>query len=68
MSMYTQRIMAHVDWYKIIPAEELEDWISLRISDTAYGDGLHVLSYAVYFQIPTYRLEMNSGCRIRMWR
>ena len=71
MSMYTQRIMAHVDWYKIIPAEELEDWISLRISDTAYGDGLHVLSYAVYFQIPTYRLEMNSGksgCRIRMWQ
>ena len=53
MSMYTQRIMAHVDWYKIVPAEELEDWISLRISDTAYGDGLHVLSYAVYFQIPT---------------
>ena len=68
MSMYTQRIMAHVDWYKIVPAEELEDWISLRISDTAYGDGLHVLSYAAYFQIPTYRLEMNSGCRIRMWQ
>ena len=67
MSMYTQRIMAHVDWYKIVPAEELEDWISLRISDTAYGNGLHVLSYAVYFQIPTSRLEMNSGCRISMW-
>ena len=68
MSMYTQRIMAHVDWYKIVPAEELEDWKNLTISNTAYMDGFHVLSYAVYFQIPTYRLEMNSGCRIRMWQ
>lgn len=61
MSMYTQRIMAHTDWYKIAPAEGLEDW-------KAYGAGLHVFSYAVYFQIPTYRLEMDSGCRIRMWK
>ena len=61
MSMYTQRIMAHTDWYKVAPSEELEDW-------KAYGDGLHVLSSAVYFHIPTYRLEMDSGCRIRMWK
>ena len=71
MSMYTYRIMAHADWYKIVPAEELEDWKNLTISNTAYMDGFHVLGYAVYFQIPTYRLEMNSGksgCRIRMWQ
>ena len=71
MSMYTQRMMAHTDWYKVALAEELEDWISLRISDTAYEDGLHVLASAVYFQIPTNKLEMNSGkrgCRIGMWK
>ncbi len=71
MSMYTQKIMAHTDWYKVAPAEELEDWISLRISDIAYGDGFHVLAYAVYFQIPTNKLEMDSdksGCRIGMWK
>lgn len=67
MSMYTQRMMAHTDWYKVAPAEELEDWRNLTISDTAYGNGLHVLSYAVYFQIPTYKLGMGNGCRIRMW-
>ena len=71
MSVYTQRIMAHTDWYKVAPAEELEDWKNLTISNTAYMDGFHVLSYAVYFQIPTYKLEMDSGkggCRIRMWK
>ena len=71
MSMYTQRIMAHMDWYKVVPAEELEDWIRLTISDIAYGDGFHVLDYAAYFQIPAYRLEMDSGkggCRIGMWK
>ena len=67
MSMYTYRIMAHADWYKIVPAEELEDWKNLTISDIAYRDGLHVLSRAVYFQIPTYKLGMGNGCRIRMW-
>lgn len=67
MSMYTQKIMAHTDWYKVAPAEELEDWISLRIN----GDGFHVLACAVYFQIPTNKLEMDSGksgCRIGMWK
>ena len=71
MSMYTYRIMAHADWYKIVPAEELEDWKNLTISNTAYMDGFHVLGYAVYFQIPTNKLEMESGkigCRIRMWQ
>ena len=71
MSMYTYRIMAHADWYKIVPAEELGDWKNLTISNTAYMDGFHVLSYAVYFQIPTNKLEMESGksgCRIRMWQ
>ena len=71
MSMYTQRIMANMDWYKVVPAEELEDWISLRLSNIAYGDGFHVLDYATYFQIPTYKLEMDSGkggCRVRMWQ
>ena len=47
MSMYTYRIMAHADWYKIVPAEELEDWKNLTISNTAYMDGFHVLGYAV---------------------
>lgn len=71
MSMYTYRIMAHADWYKIVPAEELGDWKNLTISNTAYMDGFHVLEYAVYFQIPTNKLEMESGksgCRIRMWQ
>jgi len=71
MSMYTQKIMAHTDWYKVAPAEELEDWKSLTISNIAYGDGFHVLAYAVYFQIPTNKLEMDSGksgCRIGMWK
>ena len=71
MSMYTQRIMAHMYWEKVVPFEELEDWRNLTISNTAYMDGFHVLGYAVYFQIPTNKLEMESGksgCRIRMWQ
>ena len=71
MSTYTYRIMAHTDWYEVVPAEELEDWKNLTISNTAYMDGLRVLASAVYFQIPTNKLEMNSGkrgCRIGMWK
>lgn len=68
MSMYIQRIMAHADWYKVAPAEELEDWRNLTISDIAYMDGFHVLSFAVYFQSPTNKLEIDNECRIRMWQ
>ena len=68
MSVYTQRIMAHTDWYKVALDEELEDWRNLTISDIAYRDGFYVLAYAVYFQIPANKLEMDSGCRIRMWK
>ena len=66
MSMYTQRIMTHMYWEKVVPFEELEDWRNLTISDIAYRDGFHVLKYAVYFWIPTNKLEMVNGCRIRM--
>ena len=52
MSMYTYRIMAHADWYKIVPAEELEDWRNLTISNTAYMDGFHVLGMLFIFRFP----------------
>lgn len=71
MSMYTYKIMAHTDWHNVALAEELEDWARLRISDIAYRDGFYVLECAVYFQIPTNKLEMDSGksgCRIGMWK